>query len=160
MAQWDSAGEAILAMHEAREAAMRLMIEQRQRVRCSDEKWERLKSAYWAMNMIDFRPATGDPPIATGEAGGDVIEAEAARYAWRFMAEEETDTYYCGCSHYDFNRATIWALEAIRLMNGGLFWSPDDDPERQAKAKALVPQLLRMAAAEYEKEVEADVTSD
>lgn len=74
------------------------------------------------------------------------VDVEAREYARRFLAEEESDSYFAGCTDYTFNRAAVLALEAFRLMNAGRFWGLDEE-----NGPELVPALLRKAAEEYER---------
>src|SRR5919197_1341109 len=106
-------------------------------------KLERFAEAYKMMAELGYRPAAPSDgfggitvPYAELEVG-----VEAREYARRFEAEEDTDKYWAGCTHYEFNRAAVLALEAFRLMNGGRFWGLDEE-----KGPELVPALLRKVA--------------
>src|SRR5687768_16163445 len=109
-------------------------------------KLERIVEAYKMMAKLGYRPAApsdgfGGITVPYAELEADI---EGREYARRFIAEEDTDYYFAGCTDYTFNRAAVLALEAFRLMNAGTFWGPDDEngPER-------LPALLRAAAEEY-----------
>lgn len=111
-------------------------------------KLERFVEAYKMMAEMGYRPAApsdGLGGIAVPYAELEV-DIEAKEYASRFAAEEDSNTYYAGCTDYRFNRAAVLALEAFRLMNAGMFWRPD-----QEQGPELVPALLRKAAEEYER---------
>jgi hypothetical protein len=117
-------------------------------------KLERLADAYKMMAALGYRPAApsdGFGSITIPEAELEV-EIEAREYAHRFVAEEDTDHYFAGCTDYVFNRAAVLALEAFRLMNAGRCWrrGSDTGPE-------LVPARLRQAAAEYERALRDEV---
>lgn len=111
---------------------------------------DRFASAYRMLADLGYRPA------APGDGYGNIVvpleeldlDAEAESYAHRFMAEEDTHCYRAGVTHYSFNRVAVLVLEALRLTNSGVFWGSDDT----ASGARLVPQLLRLAAAEYERE--------
>lgn len=66
------------------------------------------------------------------------LEAEQINYALRWWQEEDDHTFSIGCCNYPTRPATIFAIEAARLMCGG---SDSEGP-------AL--NLLRMAVADLE----------
>lgn len=105
----------------------------------------RLHEAYKAMVELGYRPAApsdgvGNITVPVEELQPDI---EAREYARRFMRDEDNGgMFFLGCTDYRFVRAVVWTLEAIHLMNAGTI--PDE---------TLVPQLLRMAVHEYEREV-------
>jgi hypothetical protein len=114
-------------------------------------KLERFAEAYKMMAELGYRPAApsdGFGNVTVPRAELD-LDAEARAYAERFAAEEDTDQYWAGCTHYEFNRAALLALEAFRLMNSGRLWVGH---EENPKARGLVPAMLRKAAEEYERE--------
>jgi hypothetical protein len=100
---------------------------------------EAFEDAYRQMAAIGYRPAAPSDGI-----GGITVplreldlDAEATKYARRFLAEENDRQFWVGCSKGGTQRAFVWAVEAARLMCG--FPTP-----RAAR-------LLRMAADEYER---------
>lgn len=100
-------------------------------------KLERIAEAYKMMAKLGYRPAApsdGFGGFTVPHAELDV-DTEAREYARRFVAEEDTDSYWAGCTHYEFNRAAVLALEAFRLMNAGRFWGLD-----HGKGPELVPR--------------------
>jgi hypothetical protein len=110
-------------------------------------KLAEIGAAYRAMAEVGYRPAApsdGFGNITVPLAETD-IDQEVQQYARRFVDEEESDTYWAGCTHGEFLRAAVWTLEAFRLMNGGRFWGDDE------RGPTLVPTLLRMAADEYQR---------
>jgi hypothetical protein len=117
-------------------------------------KLQRFAEAYTMMAELGYRPA------APGNGFGGItvpaaeleVSVEAREYATRFAAEENTNEYWAGCTDYTFNRAAVLALEAFRLMNGGRFWNDGDK-----RGPELVPDLLRLAAEEYERAVREDM---
>ncbi len=108
------------------------------------------------MAALGYRPQAPSDGFGTITAPLQELDPdeEALAYARRFIAEENTDQYWAGCTHYEFNRAAVWALEAFRLMNAGRLWV-GESPERAEHARSLVPKLLRLAADEYEREASA-----
>ena len=119
----------------------------RSSIRASDAKWDRLLQAYRAMVEAGYRPAApsdGFGHITVPLAELD-LDAEAEQYAAVFIREEDGNRYWVGLPDFRANRAFIWTLEALRLMCSG------SDGPGDPKLK-LVPQLLRMAAAEYKRE--------
>jgi hypothetical protein len=102
----------------------------------------------------------GYQPAAPSHGFGDIavpipdleVNARAREYPERFIAEENTNHFFVGCTDYAFNRAAVLALEAFRLMNAGQFWDIDDE-----QGPALVPALLRKAAEEYERAVREEL---
>src|SRR5947207_2061319 len=105
-------------------------------------KLERFAEAYKMMAELGYRPAAPSDGVGGITVPYPELEVniEAREYAERFQAEEESDSYFAGCTDYTFNRAAVLALEAFRLMNGGRFWrmGAETGPE-------LVPTLLRKA---------------
>jgi hypothetical protein len=117
-------------------------------------KLQRLAQAYALMASLGYRPGApsdghGNITVPTAELETSI---EAREYAQRFVAEENTNHYWAGCTDYRFNRAAVMALEAFRLMNSGPFWRDDDEDGPE-----LVPALLRLAADEYERALEEDM---
>jgi hypothetical protein len=66
------------------------------------------------------------------------LDAEADSYADRWWAEEDRGEYDVGVCHGSFRPATIFAIEAARLMCSGV------------GSEAHVMKLLRMAADDIE----------
>jgi hypothetical protein len=66
------------------------------------------------------------------------LDAEAIRYARNWWAEEDERRFWIGCCHWPTRPATIFAIEAARLLCAG------DGHGDHAH------QLLRMAAAELD----------
>lgn len=111
----------------------------------SREKWERMTEAYRGLASLGYRPAApsdgfGGMIIPERELDVDI---EGREYGQRFLKEEDSGVYSAGCADFRFLRAAIWALEAFRLMNAGGFGG-----------ETIVPKLLKMAAEEYEREME------
>jgi hypothetical protein len=75
-------------------------------------------------------------PQGTGGITESGLQDEAASYAGRFVAEEQTTKFHIGVSDYTTNRALVYTIEAARLLCGGLL----------GVDHAL--KLLEMAAAE------------
>jgi len=122
----------------------------------SDNKLRRLASADMVMAALGYRqqaPSDGFGTITTPLQELDP-DYEAVAYARRFIAEEDTDQYWAGCTHFEFNRAAVWALEAFRLMNAGRLWV-GESPKQAEHARGLVPKLLQLSADEYEREASA-----
>ena len=113
-------------------------------------KWglDRIREAYQAMADLGYRPKApsdgfGNITVPLRELD---LEDEVRRYSEDFTAEEDKGQYWAGCTDGSSMKAAVWALEAFRLMNSGIFWDRDGEKGRQ-----LVPTLLRMAAEEYER---------
>lgn len=66
------------------------------------------------------------------------LDAEAGEYAEQWSRDEDSDTYWVGCCHYPYRPAVIFAIEAVRNLNGGI----------SGKATALT--LLKMAITSLE----------
>jgi hypothetical protein len=49
----------------------------------------------------------------------DRLQAEATEYAIRFLKEEDTDSFWIGCSDFRTNKAFCWAIEAARVLASG-----------------------------------------
>ena len=47
-----------------------------------------------------------------------VTANEALAYARDFVSEDNQQTFYIGCSHYDTNCAFVFLIEAARLLAG------------------------------------------
>lgn len=109
---------------------------------------DRISRAYRAMAAAGYRPAA--PSDGLGNITVPLeqmnLDAECISYAERWKTEEDTDHFYTGCTDGTSLVAAVWALEALRLMNAGRFWSADSVTGRN-----LVPTLLRKAADEYER---------
>jgi hypothetical protein len=101
--------------------------------------------------VAKYRPqASGD-----GVGGIDLTEEqlqdreklakEAAEYARRFVAEEDTGSFRIGVSNYTTNRAFLYTIEAARLLCAGSSSTP------------YALKLLQMAAKEVETESKGKV---
>jgi len=66
------------------------------------------------------------------------LHDEAREYARRFIEEENTRSFRIGCTNYSTNRATVFTIEAARVLCSAL----DDD---------LAIRLLQMAIKEIRK---------
>ncbi len=76
---------------------------------------------------------------------------EAVEYAVDFDKEEDTDSFWVGCSNFDTNKAFLFSIEAARLLAGGIDGEPFairllqmaiediEDAQRQRKARAKWP---------------------
>ncbi len=94
----------------------------------------------------------GYHPAAPSDGFGNVttmipLDDEIERYAESFLREEDDGSYRAGCTDGRTVKSAIWTLEALRLINGGQFWSD------RSEGATLVPRLLRLAADEYERAV-------
>jgi hypothetical protein len=47
------------------------------------------------------------------------LEKEALDYVKGFVAQEDTHSFWVGCTNFETNRATIYAIEAARCLCGG-----------------------------------------
>jgi hypothetical protein len=87
-------------------------------------------------------------PQAPGDGCGNILltrgecndrqrlEREAMEYAKQFLAEEDDRRFRIGCSHYEYNRAFVWTIEAARQLASG------------TDGRETAIRLLEMAAAE------------
>ena len=119
--------------------------------RCSPEKWGRLIDAYRQMAALGYRP--GAPSDGLGNITVPIeeldLDAEAAAYVQRFLAEEDADRYWIGNPDFRANRAFIWTLEALKLMCTGM----GHEANERAWKLRNIPKLLDMAAREYVEEM-------
>jgi hypothetical protein len=111
-----------------------------------DIKLARFKEAYLAMvRCARYRPGApsdglGNIYLSARELRDPVrLDEEAAGYAEEFYAEEDTDTFFVGCSDFETNQAFVWTIEAARCLAAGAFGKPT----------AL--KLLEMAIAEIKR---------
>jgi hypothetical protein len=89
---------------------------------------------------------TGYSPAAPSDGLGDItisdaerdVNREAAEYAEQWWEQEDDLRFDIGCCNYDTRPATIYAIEAARLMCGGNLFD------------RLALQLLRLAVEELE----------
>jgi hypothetical protein len=72
------------------------------------------------------------------------LDAEAAEYARRWWEEEDQGIFYVGCCDWETRPATIFAIEAARLMCSGYLALP----------AAL--RLLHIAVADIERDPELE----
>lgn len=73
---------------------------------------ERIREAYIEMaTQAHYRAEAGE-----GATDDDDLDDEAARYATRFIAEEQTADFHIGVSDYTTNRALVYSIEAARQL--------------------------------------------
>jgi hypothetical protein len=92
---------------------------------------DNVADAYKAMaNEADYHP---------GDDGCEAsLDQEARAYATQWLAEEDTDTFGIGCTDFTTAKATVYAIEAARLLCAGVV------------GVATARRLLTMALAELE----------
>jgi hypothetical protein len=107
----------------------------------TNPRFHRCHEAYIEMaKQARYRPqAPGDGMGHTHltkeqAADPDRLDREASEYAHKFNEEENTRTFWIGCSNFQTNRAFIWTIEAARALAGG--------------ADDLALDLLKMAVKE------------
>jgi hypothetical protein len=89
----------------------------------TDDVRNRIKDAYARMARLAlYRPSAegdvlGQIPYPEEEL---VLEDEAREYAERWLEEERTGSFYVGTTDYETLPATIFAVEAARLLCRGL----------------------------------------
>jgi hypothetical protein len=94
------------------------------------DKYMRFAEAYVAMAGAKYRPAApgdgyGSINLTDEQmADPDVLAAEAVRYAVRFGREDDECMFNLGCTDYATNRASVFAIEAVRLLAGGTDGQP------------------------------------
>lgn len=108
----------------------------------ANPKLQRFYEAYLMMaERAHYRPAApsdgfGNIQLTLEQVRDDYrLQREAVAYALEFDKEEDTNSFWIGCSDYKTNRAFVWSIEAARLLASG---DTDD--------KAIV--LLEMALEE------------
>ena len=113
---------------------------------------ERIIDAYLQMARdARYRPAApsdgfGGITISNDELSDPArLATEAETYARRFIAEEDTLSFWIGCSNYSTNRAFVFTIEAARSLSG----AADND---------LIITLLKMAIKEIEASRKAKAT--
>jgi hypothetical protein len=117
--------------------------------------YQQITDAYRAMGTMSpkayrpMAPSDGMGHITAHEAELD-LNNEAHRYAAQWWADEDRHTFWVGCCNYPTRAATIYAVEAARLMCG-------------AAPKKLIAALLGMALdalrrSEEQKEATCPVT--
>jgi hypothetical protein len=110
------------------------------------DKLMRFAHAYLAMARVKYRPAAPSDGMGNielePEEFGDVqrLYQEAVKYAVAFNNEEDTNSFWIGCSDWPTNPAFIWAIEAARLLAGG----------SMGGGNSYAVKLLRMAANQIE----------
>jgi|SRR5580765_3506280 len=105
--------------------------------------FENIADAYRAMaKEAHYRPMA--PSDGWGNITADLedldLNAEADEYAARFRAEEDTCSFYIGCTDYRLAKATVYSIEAARLLCG--------------VAREPARRLLTMALAELSMSME------
>jgi hypothetical protein len=105
---------------------------------------EQIEATYRMMAEVGYRPAA--PSDGFGHITVPVeeldLDQEAAAYATRWWDEEDAFTFNIGCCNYPTRPATIYAVEAARLMGSGVFGDP------------WALKLMRLAVAELEAQPE------
>ena len=112
-------------------------------MRSADPRLENFRQAYLQMaREAKYRPAApsdgcGNIQLTLEEVRDPArLWSEAAEYALRFSREEDSDTFWIGCSDFRTAKAFLCCIEAARLLAGGDF----------GRAAALA--LLRIAVKE------------
>jgi hypothetical protein len=112
-------------------------------MRTTDPRLERFRRAYLLMaSEAKYRPQAPSDGFGNIQLELDEVRdlerlwAEVTEYALRFSAEEDSHSFWVGCSDYRTSRSFVWSIEAARLLASG-------DGGREAALK-----LLRMAAKE------------
>ncbi len=76
---------------------------------------DRIREAYIEMaTQANYRPQSPSDGVNSG------LHEEAASYAKRFVAEEQTGKFHIGISDYTTNRGLVYTIEAARLLCRGL----------------------------------------
>jgi hypothetical protein len=90
-------------------------------------EFDRIVEAYMQMaEAAHYRPAAPSDELGhillskSKLKDRAVLLAEARQYAARFMEEENTRSFFLGVSNLATNRALVYAIEACRLLCGGL----------------------------------------
>jgi hypothetical protein len=92
----------------------------------SNPRLERYRDAYMQMaKHARYRPGApgdglGNVHLSHEDAADPVrLWEEATKYAISFAKDEDTDSFWIGCSDFDTNQAFIWTIEAARVLAGG-----------------------------------------
>ena len=89
------------------------------------DKLMRFAQTYLMMARAGYRPAAPNDGFGTIMLSTEQLKdrerlyLEAVKYALKFNREEDTDSFWIGCSDYDTNRAFVLCIEAARLLAGG-----------------------------------------
>lgn len=86
-----------------------------------EEVYRQIKEAYQAMVKAGYRPAMS--ALADLENIPVTIK-EIKEYARNWLKEEDQLNFLIGCCDDPTRKATIYAVEAARLMCGGVFGHP------------------------------------
>jgi hypothetical protein len=120
----------------------------------TDLRFGRYREVYLAMaRHAGYRPAAprdgyGGITLTQEELlDPAVLEAEARRYAADFVKQDDAMKYPIGCPAFTFNKAFCLAIEAARIMCGGLVSIHGFDNAAAARA------LLTMAIEEIDTEL-------
>lgn len=97
---------------------------------------QRFADAYLRMaKEAKYRPMG---PTNGATADKSTLAAEARHYPETFLAEDNELTFRIGCTNYTTNRASVFVIEAARLLCSGDEFNP------------YAVRLLRMAIKEIE----------
>jgi hypothetical protein len=109
----------------------------------TDARVQRFVDAYLAMaKQAKYRPAApsdgfGNVQLSLEQVRDpERLHRESIQYAVQFLAEEDKDSFWIGCSDFRTNKAFAWTIEAARQLASGM----------SGNATAL--KLLEMAARE------------
>ena len=89
------------------------------------DKIMRFAQAYLMMARAGYRPAApsdgyGNIQLSLEQCRDrERLDREAATYALRFNREEDSLSFWIGCSNYTTNRAFVLSIEAARLLASG-----------------------------------------
>jgi hypothetical protein len=87
-----------------------------------------------------YRPHAPSDGLGNIPVDSPLSDDEATAYAQQFIEEENTRRFHIGVSNFRTNRAFVYAIEAARLLCGGI----------RSEPHAL--RLLEMAVAEVRTE--------
>jgi hypothetical protein len=88
------------------------------------DKLLRFAQAYVMMADAKYRPqAPGDGMGGIYLSAAELkdrerLYMEAAQYAAQFSKDDDSHDFHIGCSNWETNRATVFAIEAARLLAG------------------------------------------
>jgi hypothetical protein len=84
----------------------------------------RFAEAYLIMAGVKYRPAAPSDGCGNIQLSPDQFKArdrlyrEAVKYAVDFYREEDSLSFWIGCSNFNTNRAFVLSIEAARLLAG------------------------------------------
>jgi hypothetical protein len=109
----------------------------------TDARLQRFADAYAAMaREAKYRPQAPSDGFGNIQLSLEQVKdparlhRESVQYAVQFLAEEDRDSFWIGCSDFRTNKAFMWTIEAARQLASG------------SSGNETAIKLLEMAARE------------